>query len=147
MKIGKLDCTRRYDVFCHHSRPDPIAPDLRTAEHPGQVSAFAAEWGGAAAEGIGKFGAGPGPRGGVCLVVCATLEEAGRWTAQLEAMGWRSVQFYPTSETSPYESFDSEAEMTWGQLQVLADLSQVDSEDQGPDCEDDPSDSNLKTRS
>ena len=69
------------------------------------------------------------------LVVCATLEEAGRWTAQLEAMGWRSVQFYPTSETSPYESFDSEAEMTWGQLQVLADLSQVDSEDQGIQCE------------
>ncbi|HEY9906193.1 MAG TPA: transcription-repair coupling factor [Thermosynechococcaceae cyanobacterium] len=69
------------------------------------------------------------------LVVCATLEEAGRWTAQLEAMGWRSVHFYPTSETSPYESFDSEAEMTWGQLQVLADLSQVDSEDQGVHCE------------
>lgn len=55
-------------------------------------------------------------------VVCATLEEAGRWTAQLEAMGWRNVLFYPTSEASPYEPFDPETEMTWGQMQVLADL-------------------------
>lgn len=56
------------------------------------------------------------------VVITATLEEAGRWTAQLEAMGWKTVQFYPTSEASPYEPFDQEAEMTWGQLQVLADL-------------------------
>lgn len=56
------------------------------------------------------------------LVVTATLEEAGRWTAQLEAMGWQTVHFYPTSEASPYEPFDPEAEMVWGQLQVLADL-------------------------
>ena len=55
-------------------------------------------------------------------VVCATLEEAGRWTAQLEAMGWKNVLFYPTSEASPYEPFDPETEMTWGQMQVLADL-------------------------
>jgi transcription-repair coupling factor (superfamily II helicase) len=61
------------------------------------------------------------------LVVCATLEEAGRWTAQLEAMGWRTVHFYPTSESSPYEPFDAESEMTWGQLQVLADLVQGES--------------------
>lgn len=59
------------------------------------------------------------------LIVTATLEEAGRWTAQLEAMGWQTVHFYPTSETSPYEPFDPESEMTWGQLQVLADLIQV----------------------
>ena len=56
------------------------------------------------------------------LVVCATLEEAGRWTAQLESMGWDRVHFYPTSEASPYEPFDPETEMTWGQMQVLADL-------------------------
>jgi len=56
------------------------------------------------------------------LVVTATLEEAGRWTAQLEAMGWQTVHFYPTSEASPYEPFDPESEMTWGQMQVLADL-------------------------
>lgn len=56
------------------------------------------------------------------LVVAATLEEAGRWTAQLEAMGWQTVSFYPTSESSPYEPFDPEAEITWGQMQVLADL-------------------------
>ncbi len=56
------------------------------------------------------------------LVIAATLEEAGRWTAQLEAMGWSTVHFYPTSESSPYEPFDPESEMAWGQLQVLADL-------------------------
>ena len=56
------------------------------------------------------------------LVVCATLEEAGRWTSQLEAMGWQTIHFYPTSEASPYEPFDPETEMTWGQMQVLADL-------------------------
>jgi len=58
------------------------------------------------------------------FVVCATLEEAGRWAAQLEAMGWQTVHFYPTSEASPYEPFDPETEMTWGQMQVLADLMQ-----------------------
>jgi transcription-repair coupling factor (superfamily II helicase) len=56
------------------------------------------------------------------LVIAATLEEAGRWCAQIEAMGWETVHFYPTSEASPYEPFDPEAEMIWGQLQVLADL-------------------------
>ncbi|MBW4504904.1 MAG: transcription-repair coupling factor [Scytonematopsis contorta HA4267-MV1] len=61
------------------------------------------------------------------FVVCATLEEAGRWSAQLEAMGWSTVHFYPTSETSPYEPFDPETEMIWGQMQVLADLVKLDS--------------------
>ncbi|MBD0268452.1 MAG: DEAD/DEAH box helicase, partial [Cyanobacteria bacterium Co-bin8] len=56
------------------------------------------------------------------LVVTATLEEAGRWAVQLEAMNWSTVHFYPTSEASPYDPFDQESEMTWGQLQVLADL-------------------------
>jgi transcription-repair coupling factor (superfamily II helicase) len=60
------------------------------------------------------------------LVVAATLEEASRWAAQLEAMGWQTVHFYPTSEASPYEPFDPESEMVWGQLQVLADLVQKD---------------------
>ena len=55
------------------------------------------------------------------LIVTATLEEAGRWTAQLEAIGWVKVHFYPTSEASPYEPSYSE-EMIWGQMQVLADL-------------------------
>lgn len=58
------------------------------------------------------------------LVVASTLEEASRWAAQLEAMDWQSVLFYPTSEASPYEPFDPESEMTWGQMQVLADLVQ-----------------------
>ncbi len=57
------------------------------------------------------------------LVVTATLEEAGRWVAGLEAMGWQTVHFYPTSEASPYEpSYSDESEKTWGQMQVLADL-------------------------
>jgi transcription-repair coupling factor (superfamily II helicase) len=55
-------------------------------------------------------------------VVSSTLEEASRWAAQLEAMGWETVHLYPTSEASPYEPFDPESEMTWGQMQVLADL-------------------------
>jgi Transcription-repair coupling factor (superfamily II helicase) len=58
------------------------------------------------------------------LVITATLEEAGRWTAQLEGMGWESVQLYPTSEASPYEPFDLEPELVWGQFQVLADCLQ-----------------------
>ena len=62
------------------------------------------------------------------LVATATLEEAGRWVASLEAMGWQTVHFYPTSESSPYElSYSDENEMTWGQMQVLADL--VDKEE------------------
>jgi transcription-repair coupling factor (superfamily II helicase) len=57
------------------------------------------------------------------LVVTATLEEAGRWASQLEAMGWPVVYCYPTSEASPYElSYSEQSEMTWGQMQVLADL-------------------------
>src|SRR5919199_3315244 len=56
------------------------------------------------------------------FVVCSTLEEASRWAVQLEAMGWTTVHLYPTSEASPYEPFDPESEMTWGQMQVLADL-------------------------
>ena len=55
-------------------------------------------------------------------VICATLEEAGRWATQLEAMGWETVHFYPTSEASPYEPFDPESELNWGMMQVLADL-------------------------
>ncbi|MEM8780423.1 MAG: transcription-repair coupling factor, partial [Cyanobacteria bacterium P01_G01_bin.49] len=56
------------------------------------------------------------------LVICATLEEAGRWAVQLEIMGWKTVYFYPTSEASPYESFNPESEMIWGQMQVLSTL-------------------------
>jgi transcription-repair coupling factor (superfamily II helicase) len=58
------------------------------------------------------------------LVITATLEEAGRWTAQLELMGWQTVNFYPTSEASPYDTGRLESEMVWGQMQVLAELIQ-----------------------
>ncbi|NRB08248.1 MAG: transcription-repair coupling factor [Richelia sp.] len=60
------------------------------------------------------------------FVVCPTLEEASRSTSLLEAMGWKTVHFYPTSQASPYEPFDPEIEMIWGQMQVLADLVQED---------------------
>ncbi|MEA5419382.1 transcription-repair coupling factor [Spirulina sp. CCNP1310] len=55
------------------------------------------------------------------LVVCPTLEEAGRWAAQLEVMGWEPVRFYPTSEASPYEALEPESEMVWGQLAILSE--------------------------
>jgi len=56
------------------------------------------------------------------LVITPTLEEAGRWTARLETMGWPTVLFYPTSETTPYEDLDPTSEITYGQLQVLGEL-------------------------
>jgi transcription-repair coupling factor (superfamily II helicase) len=59
------------------------------------------------------------------LVVCPNLEEAGRWAAQLEAMGWQTVNFYPTSEASPYDPFDSESETIWGQMQALAGIDET----------------------
>ena len=68
------------------------------------------------------------------LVVCPNLEEAGLWAAQLEAMGWNSINFYPTSEASPYDPFDPESEIIWGQMQVLSaigkNLSAINSEEQ-----------------
>ncbi len=60
-------------------------------------------------------------QGSLC-VITATLEDAGRWSTQLEAMGWDVVHFYPTSEASPYEATDPEPELAWGQFQALADL-------------------------
>ena len=56
------------------------------------------------------------------LVVVPTLEEAGRWAALLEQMGWPSVLLYPTSEGTPYESFDPTSEIIYGQLSALAEL-------------------------
>jgi len=58
------------------------------------------------------------------VVICATLEEAGRWATQLQSMNWQTVQFYPTSEATPYEPFNPESEMIWGQIQVLLNLTQ-----------------------
>jgi len=49
-------------------------------------------------------------------VICASLEEAGRWSELLAAMGWQ-VYFYPIAE-----SLAPETETLWGQLQVLAEL-------------------------
>ena len=63
-----------------------------------------------------------GQEGNPLLVVVPTLEEAGRWSALLELMGWPSCQLYPSSEGSPYEPFDPTSEIAWGQLQVLAEL-------------------------
>ncbi|MGD1902013.1 MAG: transcription-repair coupling factor [Geitlerinemataceae cyanobacterium] len=69
----------------------------------------------------------------VLCVVTATLEEAGRWTAQLEAMGWDTAQFYPTTEAAPYEE-NFLGEMTWGQMQVLADLMPIANAADGEDA-------------
>ena len=64
--------------------------------------------------------------GSPLLVVVPTLEEAGRWTALLDLMGWSMASLYPTSEGSPYEPFDPTSEIIWGQLQVLSDLLKLD---------------------
>ena len=64
--------------------------------------------------------------GSPLVVVVPTLEEAGRWAALLELMGWPSTQLYPTSEGSPYEGFDPTSEITWGQLQVLSELVELE---------------------
>jgi len=69
----------------------------------------------------GQEGSGSGQTSPL-LVIVPTLEEAGRWAALLELMGWSTTHLYPTSEGSPYEPFDPTSEITWGQLQVLADL-------------------------
>ncbi|MFP4254649.1 MAG: transcription-repair coupling factor [Halothece sp.] len=58
------------------------------------------------------------------FVICATLEEAGRWATQLQSMNWETVQFYPTSEATPYEPLTPESEMIWGQIQILLNLIQ-----------------------
>ncbi|CAN1210778.1 transcription-repair coupling factor [Tumidithrix helvetica PCC 7403] len=63
------------------------------------------------------------------VVITATLEEAGRWAVQLEAMGWQTVHFYPTSDALPYEPFVPESEITWAQMQVLSDLVRSQDED------------------
>ncbi len=60
------------------------------------------------------------------LVIAATIEEAGRWSVQLEMMGWQTVHFYPTSDVGPYEPYAPESEIIWGQMQVLADLANWD---------------------
>jgi transcription-repair coupling factor (superfamily II helicase) len=75
-------------------------------------------------------------------VVCATLEEAGRWATQLEVMGWQNLLFYPTSEASPYEPFDPETEMIWGQMQVLADLVKAEAEKSSQSSPSNPVNSN-----
>jgi len=56
------------------------------------------------------------------LIICATLEEAGRWATQMEMMGCYAIHFYPTSEASPYDLLNPESEMIWGQMQVLSSL-------------------------
>lgn len=64
------------------------------------------------------------------LVIAATIEEAGRWSVQLETMGWQTVHFYPTSDVLPYEPYSPESEVIWGQMQVLSDLVNISADDQ-----------------
>ncbi len=56
------------------------------------------------------------------LILCPTIEEAARKTAILEAIGGQQVFFYPTSESSPYEPYNPESEMIWGQMQTLSSI-------------------------
>ena len=60
------------------------------------------------------------------LVITSTIEEAGRWAVQLETMGWHTVHYYPNSDMLPYEPYQPESEVIWGQMQVLADLADWD---------------------
>jgi transcription-repair coupling factor (superfamily II helicase) len=46
-------------------------------------------------------------------IIASTIEEASRWTAQLEAMNWSQVHFYPAAAS------DVESEVVWGQMQTL----------------------------
>ncbi len=54
-------------------------------------------------------------------VITSTIEEASRWTAQLEVMNWPQVYFYPVAESS--DLAQPEAETVWGQMQTLTALS------------------------
>ena len=56
------------------------------------------------------------------FIIVSTLEEASRWLNILEIVGWKRSSIYPSSESSPYDLFDSSTEITWGQLQVLSEL-------------------------
>ncbi len=56
------------------------------------------------------------------LIIVPTIEEASRWFSLLQLMGWDITHLYPSSEGSPYDSFDLTSEIIWGQLQVLSDL-------------------------
>ena len=57
-------------------------------------------------------------------VITSTIEEASRWTAQLEAMNWSQVYFYPVAESA--DLVHPEAETVWGQMQTLTALSTAD---------------------
>jgi transcription-repair coupling factor (superfamily II helicase) len=57
-------------------------------------------------------------------VITSTIEEASRWTAQLEAMNWSQVYFYPVAESA--DLVHPEAETVWGQMQTLTALSIAD---------------------
>ena len=56
------------------------------------------------------------------IIIVPSLDEATRWLSILELIGWSKCYIYPTSESSPYEDFDSTKEILWGQLQVLSEL-------------------------
>lgn len=56
------------------------------------------------------------------LIITTNGEEAAHWTALTESTGWPQVACYPTTAASPYDPFDPEPEILWGQWQVLSDL-------------------------
>ncbi len=56
------------------------------------------------------------------VIVVPTFEDVGRWYSIINLSGWKRNFIYPTSESSPYDSFNQSSEITWGQLQVLSEL-------------------------
>jgi len=61
------------------------------------------------------------------LVIVPTLEEATRWYPLVKDCGWTRTCLYPTSEVSPYDSIQVTSEIVWGQLQVLSDILELQS--------------------
>jgi transcription-repair coupling factor (superfamily II helicase) len=53
---------------------------------------------------------------GLCII-CPSLEESGRWSGLLEAIGGSPVYLYPVCQ-----DLEAEMETVWGQMQVLTEL-------------------------
>ena len=56
------------------------------------------------------------------IIIVPSFEDVGRWYSILNLSGWEKTYIYPTSESSPYDSLNQSSEITWGQLQVISEL-------------------------
>ncbi len=66
----------------------------------------------------------------ILLVIVPTMEDATRWYPIVNDCGWKKTCLYPTSEVSPYDSIQVTSEIIWGQLQVLSDILELQSDEQ-----------------